>query len=228
MSPRKQSRGKCEYCGREFAKGGMLRHLSSCRQRKEFIAVSGQTRDSRVGLVHLRVSDAWNSDFWLDLEMEGSATLRDLDQYLRFVWLECCGHLSMFTTGGWGEDDEISIETRVDTVLQPGAELVHIYDFGTSSETQVRSVSIRDGSPTTPHPIALMARNNPPALSCMECEQPAMSICVECIYEDEGKGTLCLRHEKTHPHEDYGDPLPVVNSPRMGMCGYDGPAEPPY
>ena len=79
MSPSKQSRGKCGYCSREFAKGGMLRHLSSCRQRKETIAVSGQTRDSRVGLVHLRVSDAWNSDFWLDLEMEGSATLRDLD-----------------------------------------------------------------------------------------------------------------------------------------------------
>jgi hypothetical protein len=22
--------------------------------------------------------------------------------------------------------------------------------------------------------------------------------------------------------------LPVVNSPRLGMCGYTGPAEPPY
>ena len=26
----------------------------------------------------------------------------------------------------------------------------------------------------------------------------------------------------------YGDPISLVNSPRLGMCGYDGPAEPPY
>ena len=29
-------------------------------------------------------------------------------------------------------------------------------------------------------------------------------------------------------HDEYGDPMPLVNSPRTGMCAYDGPAEPPY
>lgn len=38
---------------------------------------------------------------------------------------------------------------------------------------------------------------------------------------------LCQQHAETHPHDD-GDPLSIVNWPRMGMCGYDGPAEPPY
>ena len=27
-----------------------------------------------------------------------------------------------------------------------------------------------------------------------------------------------------HPHDQYGEPIPLVNSPRLGMCGYDGPA----
>ena len=41
-------------------------------------------------------------------------------------------------------------------------------------------------------------------------------------------GMLCQLHAGTHPHDDYGNPVSIVNSPRMGMCGYDGPAEPPY
>ena len=228
MTRRKQSRGKCGYCGREFAKGGTLRHLTSCARRKEIVAASDRKRGRKIGLTHLRVTDSWSGDFWLDLEMKGSATLRDLDRYLRYVWLECCGHLSMFTTGGWGEDDEISMETRVDRALQPGVQLVHINDFGTSSETLVRSVFMRNGRPTISHSIALMARNNSPEPSCMACEQTAVRICIECVYEDDRNGMLCQNHEATHPHEDYGGPLPVVNSPRMGMCGYDGPAEPPY
>ena len=32
--------------------------------------------------------------------MCGSATLEELDHYLRTIWLECCGHLSQFTIGG--------------------------------------------------------------------------------------------------------------------------------
>ena len=35
-----------------------------------------------------------------DLEMRGSATLAKLDDYLRAIWLECCGYLSGFTIGG--------------------------------------------------------------------------------------------------------------------------------
>ena len=41
-------------------------------------------------------------------------------------------------------------------------------------------------------------------------------------------GMLCKKHVKGHPHDAYGEPMPVVNSPRMGMCGYEGPAKPPY
>ena len=160
--------------------------------------------------------------------MKGSATLQDLDGYLRAIWLECCGHLSMFSTGGWAEEDEISLNTRIHQVFKPGVQIVHVYDFGTSSETLVKAVAVRDGRPTTSRLIALMARNNPPDLACMECDQLASGICIECGIEDYADGLLCDQHGETHPHRDYGDPMPVVNSPRMGMCGYVGPAEPPY
>lgn len=159
--------------------------------------------------------------------MCGSATLQELDDYLRAIWLECCGHLSQFSFGGWG-GREISKRRRVGQVLEPGVELTHVYGFGTSSETLLRTIALREGRPSTAYPIALMARNNLPEASCIECGSPASRFCVECLYEEETPGTLCDEHAQEHPHDDYGQPVPLVNSPRLGRCGYDGPAEPPY
>jgi hypothetical protein len=227
MPRRKQSRGKCAYCGREMTRSGMARHLEACPERKEAIAVADQGKGRAQTLFHLQVQDAWGGDFWLHLEMNGQATLGDLDHYLRAIWLECCGHLSRFSVGGWA-GDEIPMRTRIERVFQPGVELTHIYDFGTSSETLVKAVAARKGKPLTRHPIALMARNDQPEASCKVCGQPATVLCMECVYELDEPGFLCDRHAEEHPHEDYGEPVPLVNSPRVGMCGYTGPADPPY
>jgi hypothetical protein len=62
----------------------------------------------------------------------------------------------------------------------------------------------------------------------MECDKRAAYVCMECIYEENASGFLCEEHVETHPHDDYGEPMGLYNSPRTGMCGYDGPAEPPY
>ena len=225
---RKQTRGACGYCGREFTKGSMLRHLPACKRRVAVVAESDRRPGgASSGLAHLRVLDT-HGEFWLDLEMQGAATLQELDRYLRAIWLECCGHLSEFSTGGWSVGSKLSMKTRIERTLQPGDEIFHVYDFGTSSETVVKAVAVREGKPTTAHPIALMARNHPPAFTCMECAQPATSFCMECVYEYDESGMLCQQHAETHPHDAYGEPMPLFNSPRMGMCGYDGPAEPPY
>jgi len=227
MARSKQSRGQCAFCDREMTKGGLARHLATCPQRKEAINKAAGQAGKAQPLYHLQVQDAWSPHFWLHLEMNGSATLNHLDMYLRAIWLECCGHLSQFSIGGW-RGDEIPMQRRISQVFEPDLELTHIYDFGTSSETLVKAVRIREGKPLTAHPIFLMARNNLPEVSCIECEQPATWLCLECMYEDESPGTLCDAHAKTHPHDEYGEPVPLVNSPRLGMCGYDGPAEPPY
>jgi hypothetical protein len=227
MGRRKQSRGKCAFCAREMTKGGLTRHLRTCSQRQEAISAANQGPGQKQELYHLQVQDAWRGDYWLHLEMKGSAMLRDLDQYLRAIWLECCGHLSRFSIGGWS-GREIGKNRRVEEVFEPGIELTHIYDFGTSSETLIKAVGVRKGKPLTRHPIALLARNDPPEAYCMECGRPATWLCLECMYELDEPGTLCDEHVKDHPHEDYGEPMPLVNSPRVGMCGYCGPAEPPY
>ena len=225
MAPRKQSRGRCVFCGHETTKASMGKHLLSCVQRQAQIADAQQTKCKPEALYHLRVQDAYSSQFWLDLEVRGSATLNDVDDYLRAIWLECCGHMSEF----YGSNrNTLAKSRRVDAVFDKDVELLHIYDFGTSSETRIKAIGQRLGVPLTKHPIVLMARNLMPEAICIECDQPASYLCMECMIEDGEAGTLCAKHASTHPHEDYGEPLELVNSPRMGMCGYTGPAEPPY
>ncbi len=228
MPQRKQSKGICTYCGKEVAKSSAAKHLSTCPQHQEAIAKADGSKATSETLYHLRVEDRYQKEFWLDLEMGGSKTLKDLDTYLRAIWLECCGHLSEFLGTG-GLMRKIGMQQKISGVFPSGeGQLTHIYDFGTSSETLVKCVGTRTGKPMTVHPIALMMRNKMPEVQCIECDQPATHLCLQCMIEDEVWGALCSKHAQEHPHDDYGEPFPLVNSPRLGMCGYDGPATPPY
>ena len=227
MARKKQTRGKCVFCNREMTKSGLTKHLKTCPQRKAAIDIADKKPGKAETLYHLQVQDAWGGDYWLHLEMKGSATLQHLDRYLRAIWLECCGHLSMFSIGGWS-GDEIAKSRRIEQVFEPGLELTHIYDFGSSSYTLIKALDARKGMPLTRHAIFLMARNDPPEIVCTQCGEPASWLCMECIIELNEEGTLCDVHAKDHPHTAYGKPMLMVNSPRMGMCGYTGPAEPPY
>ncbi len=228
MGRREQTRGKCHYCGREMTRGGMARHLVGCPQRHLAIMTADHSDAGKEqALYHLQVQNAYGGEFWLHLEMNGQASLQQLDSYLRGIWLECCGHLSEFYIGKkYGLD--VSMAKKAEKVFHPDMELTHLYDFGTTSETHIRVTGVRKGKPTTKHPIALMARNDMPVYTCMECGEPAGWLCIECLSEHEESGELCDVHAENHPHHNYGEPMPLVNSPRAGMCGYDGDATPPY
>ncbi|MDW7761621.1 MAG: hypothetical protein SCM96_13435 [Acidobacteriota bacterium] len=226
MSINDQNRGACVFCGREFARGGMTRHLAKCEKRAEVWSKINAKGQEGV-LYHLQAQDADDRTYWLNLEVDGSAKLGDIDFYLRAIWLECCGHLSRFSIGGlWGR--QIPMSRRIHQVFTEAAEVIHVYDFGTESVTKIKRVGIRHGKPISKHPIVLMARNAAPVSTCQECKKTATHFCEECRIEEDLPGLLCERHAASHPHEDYGEPIRIVNSPRLGMCGYSGPAEPPY
>lgn len=223
----KPTKGRCRFCGQDVAKMSASRHLSACAPLLEAIAKAEASKRKRETLFHVRVQAEGLPPYWLDLELSGSAKLKVLDHYLREIWLECCGHLSQFSHGGFG-GREIGMDRSIEEAFQGGATLTHIYDFGTESVTLIKPVRQREGKSITAHPVTLLLRNVAPEFSCQECQQPAQWLCMECLIEDEAEGFLCGKHAKTHPHEEYGEPVPLVNSPRMGLCGYSGPAEPPY
>ncbi|MBV1730429.1 MAG: hypothetical protein KUA33_09465 [Methanobacterium sp.] len=63
--------------------------------------------------------------------------------------------------------------------------------------------------------IQLLARNDPPLIACESCGKIGTQVCAECA--------TWLCDECAHKHECGEDMLlPVVNSPRVGMCGYTG------
>lgn len=227
MPRKKQSKGICAFCGHEVAKTGATKHLGSCAQLLEVIAKAGKDKTGHEPLYRLRVQSKTIPEYWLNIEMRGSERLECLDKYLRAIWLECCGHQSQFSFGGW-EGEDVSMTRRLADVLEAGEELTHVYDSGKASVTLIKAEGIREGIPLTENPITLLMRNVMPECECMVCKQPASWLCAACVPEKGIAGTLCDVHAKTHPHLAYGDPLTVMNSPRMGACAYKGPAEPPY
>ena len=227
MAIRASNRGQCAFCGYEGTKAAITKHLPQCPEKaKQLEAAAGSARKPGT-LYHLRAQSAGQKTFWLDLEVQGSATLKQLDDYLRAIWLECCGHMSQFYLGKpYGT--ELSMRRKVEDAVRAGTEWSHLYDFGTTSQTDLQVMAQRMGIPLTSRPVVLMARNLMPSDPCIKCGEPATHLCMECVQEENIWGVLCAEHARNHPHEDYGEPIPLVNSPRMGMCGYEGPAEPPY
>jgi hypothetical protein len=228
--------GVCMYCNAELERRAMTKHLSACLVRRAAIEQAEQQNIPTEQLYHLFVEDAYEPLFWLHLEIRGSSTLKELDYYLRRIWLECCDHLSDFYIGSW-QGRKLAKSRTISQSLRKGDQILHIYDYGSSSETLVKAVSVREGKPTTPHPIVLMARNKMPDYRCVECEQPAVWWCWECYAETGEMLCFCEACGRTHEHEYYGSgdeefapewAMPLVNSPRVGLCGYTGPADPPY
>jgi len=222
-----------------MTRSGMAKHLQTCPQRRAAQATVNQAKGRDQPLYHLQVQDAWYGEYWLQLEMRGDASLEDLDTYLRAIWLECCGHLSAFTVGpyhytqiiadSWMSEDEKSMDVPAHQLFAPGMSIPYVYDFGTTSRLVINVIAQRVGKPTSAHPIVLMARNQTPVSICAQCDQPATYLCLQCLNEGENSDCeFCDEHIAAHECEDYGLPIAIVNSPRMGMCGYAGPAQAPY
>ena len=175
MAGRVRANGNCAYCGRVMTASGLTHHLRSCAARRKAIEQADRGSRPVQDVFHLRVQGRYRPEYWLHLEMDGSATLDDLDYYLRRIWLECCGHLSQFNIGGTlydRTDDYQEFETMdvgVDRLFGVGATLTHQYDFGSTTELAIKVLDRRHGQPTTDDPSALMARNihrPPPCQAC--------------------------------------------------------------
>ncbi len=227
---RQTSKGTCTFCQSEFSKSAINRHLETCQQRIAAEAKAGSRQKvQKTRKIHLVVEGRDLPTYWMHLEATGSTTLATLDRFLRDTWLECCGHLSAFEIGGvryavdagmdndW-DIDEKSMRVRLDKVLSPGQTCSYEYDYGTTTELRLRVISEREVA-VKGNAIQMLARNTPPVILCEECGKPATNVCSQCIFD--GKGWLCDDCAEEH---ECGEEmlLPVVNSPRVGMCAYTG------
>lgn len=225
---RRISRGPCAYCNRELGKSVMTRHLQHCPRRRDALQANpGQGR-----LMHLVVEGRYLPEYWLHIELPASSRLGTLDDFLRDTWLECCGHLSAFRAGNvsyttfvddtmvmWNRIEERSMDgVKLSVVFRPDQRIYYEYDFGTTTDLTLRLVDERKG-PVKDQPVRVLARNDPPTIPCGNCGGPATGICAYCVWES--AGWLCNRCMESHACGTDAV-LPVVNSPRTGMCAYTG------
>jgi ribosomal protein L37AE/L43A len=270
MAEKKRERqeypGKCAFCGAVFPKGTMTNHLKACPKR--------DAKPGSTPIYHLAAEGQYMPEYWLHVEMPATATLGDLDGFLRHIWVECCDHLSAFRIGRtsyeaggdpfggpldeFGEPDEDdeddeeddfeeramesfktlakmlgmkvpknfpafgdsvrsgSMKTQIGKVLEKGTKFLYEYDFGSTTHITLRVIDVREGKAAKQR-VALLARNEPPAILCDACKkEPAVAVCTSC-----SEGWLCKKCAKKHECGAEGL-LPVVNSPRVGVCGYTG------
>lgn len=96
---KKTSKGTCNFCHDEFDKGKMTQHLKHCKQRDAMTKQADTGSEKKTKIFHILVEGKYLPMYWMHLEMPAKATLENLDNFLRGMWLECCDHLSEFKIG---------------------------------------------------------------------------------------------------------------------------------
>lgn len=198
------SKGNCYLCGRLIAKSSFKRHALTAHPY--------EGTDAQDCVV-LKIENAGSKMYWLYLDISASSTLKTLDTFLRKIWLECCGHLSAFFDPHCGE---IGMEQKI-SGFPAGSSLLYKYDFGDTTQLRITVVG-NSRRPKQRSAIRLLGRNEAYRFACGKCGQDADWVCCECMWEDVNP-FLCEECSKEHEQDFL---LPVVNSPRMGVCGYCG------
>jgi len=232
-----------------LGKRQMTNHLKACWKQHTAAAPGKATRR----WFHLVVEARYAPDYWLHLQAPDNCTFGRLDRLLRDLWLECCGHLSAFEfpvkrklpRGGAPQDIAAMFQAMAKEAqrsfsddaadgdalmgkplasrLQPGVVFSHEYDFGTTTELALR-VAGEYPAPALPGGLKLLARNEPPAIPCSVCAKPATQLCQQC--DDYGGSPLCDACATKHECDEEMI-VPLINSPRAGVCGYCGPSVEP-
>jgi hypothetical protein len=228
MSEKLSSEGKCSFCNDTYAQRGIVRHLNTHLKKLEKESTS---KKEKSFLVYVK-ADIMFLCLWVD----GEASFGEVDSFLRSIWLECCGHMSAFTdkdahykpsksSDSFFESspNEVPLDMKVSKVFNKGKKLTYDYDFGTT--TRLNIAVKEEFSFSSDEKIVLLSRNEPIKILCDACKKDAASeICSVHLWD--GNGFFCKSCAKKHRKvcEDFDEyaQMNLVNSPRTGMCGYDG------
>lgn len=207
---------KCRICETVLLQKEINAHI-----KKHLTALQKNAQGETTPMFHLLVSGS--KYYFLHLLVPTTLAFDELDAYLRNIWLECCGHMSMFSTPKLC--DEIDMEEELEIILEPKSVLNYTYDFGSSTNLEIKTIAKYDLALKAPQKnnITLLARNEEYAFTCDGCGKPAKYVCGECAYEKDNPFycKTCNRNEKKHKCGEYSS-LSICNSPRMGVCGYSG------
>jgi hypothetical protein len=200
--------GICILCKENIEHRSMVKHINKCLEN----SLNDASSKEKLFLIKIFAGKS----FWLYLEINGSSTLEILDSFLRDTWLECCGHMSQFDINSESYSSDGEMQKVIHRVLDVGVTFDYEYDFGSTTQLKGKVISTRPGKLLKE--IRLLAQNNlPEEIQCSICQKHPEAICSVCY------DFFCKKCRRKHDNcEGEECMLPVVNSPRMGVCGYEG------
>jgi hypothetical protein len=201
--------GTCLLCKENVQHRSIIKHLNQCLEKRT--TSNDISEKEKIFLIKVYAGKL----FWLFIEINGSSTLEELDFFLRETWLECCGHMSEFNIKGEAYSIDRGMNKKIHRIFSISDEFDYAYDFGSTTELEGKIISTRAGK--LGKGIRLIARNNlPEEIKCITCQKHPEVICSICY------DIFCGKCKIQHNCEGEEYMLPVVNSPRMGVCGYTG------
>lgn len=216
-----KTKGKCPKCGKMYAAAQAGSHLLSC-----VLHTSTQHSQPMTEGYLIRISgEELPSTYWIFATIPKNGSLKLLDTFLRDTWLECCGHLSEFTINGRSYFSRTesgypsqSMKKQIGQLLSLGSICEYRYDMGSSTYLLIQVIAEIQDCPQKK--VTLLMQNESPDFSCESCKKTATLICAQCLNK------MCLPCSKRHScvvkeREDYML-MTLVNSPRTGVCGYEG------
>lgn len=235
MEEKLKSEGKCLFCDKLYSKAGINRHIKTHLDKKVISSKPGKSF-----LLKITTDKSWGSTpYFLTLWMDGEAKMSQLDAYLKSIWLECCGHMSafripqkkvkfdgsfdFFETANFVREDEVNMKHKAKAVFEEKLTLAYEYDFGSTTALDITVVA--EYAVKADEKLMLLSRNEPLAIMCTSCGvQPALESCTVCSYSEPHDFCESCAEEHSDNCEDFQDyaALPIVNSPRTGVCAYMG------
>lgn len=218
-------KGKCYFCNKEFTKAGILKHIKSCPAMKEYMVEDEQSSKVKKNKFILSIMPNYDVH-WIYIAINKTATLKELDEFLRDVWLECCGHLSSFEINNTTYDSVVDytwksnskdMNVKLKDVITLKDKMNYQYDFGSTTDLTIKVVGELSSS-RIGKKIEILARNNAPQVECSKCNNKAL------YYDIENYEYLCEKcyHNIDEEDRELINEMEYWNSPRDGVCGYYG------
>ncbi len=120
---------------------------------------------------------------------------------------------------------ESDMDVELQKALKVGQKFTYEYDFGSTTDLALRVVSERDGfiEDEDSDNIEILARNDAPEMPCVVCGKPAQKVAPGYFFGIEEHAYCSAKCAKKNNEEfSFSEMLPVVNSPRVGVCAYTG------
>jgi hypothetical protein len=206
-------KGKCYYCNKELTEKTIKRHMKNCSEMgkkiEELSAVDKKQRNQFI----IAIKPKYNgNEYCIYLSIDENLSLIHIDQFLRDVWLECCGHLSAFKINGKFYQD-YSMNTKLKDILVVNEKFEYEYDFGSTTYLILEVIDIIK-VPASFSQVEIIARNYEVKHFCKICESKAEYFNYE---NDQWECKKCIDKDN-----DMISKFDYCNSPRDGVCCYGG------